>query len=114
MQQIWQTLDGETFTDSFEAEKHERQILSQVKMWDWDKESTTDTSRARLVYLSGDKAGAIFAAMIDANDKEYAPLNTDQIDTDDTGWFYWDDFEDCYRYIDDSIVNILIAANHQI
>ena len=114
MKQLWQTLDGETFTDSLAAEKHERQILSQVKMWDWENNPTTNTETARLVHLSGEGAGAIFAAMIDANEQEYEPLNKDHIDVDDTGWFYWDEFDGHYRYIDDSIVNLIIAANPQI
>lgn len=114
MEQAYRTIDGQFFRDAQIAAEHEEQVLSQVKMWNWNKEPTIDTAQAALIHLSGDGAGALFRAMVDANDIEYDTVSPEDIDDEDTGWFYWDEFADHYRYIDEQIANIIIAANHQI
>ena len=114
MKTVYETLDGKHFSEVADAEAHETGILSQVEMWDWDKERTVNTALAAVVHLSGEGAGAIFRAMQQANPDEYEVAPENVIDDEDTGWFYWDEYEETYRYIDPSIVNILIAANHQI
>ena len=114
MRTKYETLDGHLFNDSYEAEKHEAAILKQVRMWDFNKNPTILTHRAAVVHLTGEGAGAIFRAMVAANEEELLPLEPSIIDDDDAGWFYWDEYSDTYRYIDPNIIDIFIAANHQI
>jgi len=85
-------------------------------MWGWDKEPTTDTSKARVILLTGDGAGAYFKAMMRTNpDENWDERDYDTwFDDEDTGWFYWDEYAETYRYIDSEIVDLLIRANHEI
>lgn len=116
MRTVYETLDGKVFRDAHEAEIHENEILSCVNMWNWQKERTTDTAQARVVLLTGDGAGAYFKAMMRANPDENWDDHLYDIwfDDEDTGWFYWDEYAEAYRYIDFEIVDLLIHANHEI
>lgn len=111
METVYRTLDGKIFRDSADAAMYEQQILAQVKMWNWDKNPTNDTSQARVIHLIGAQAGAIFKAMVAANEFETDEISDSDIDDDDTGWFYWDEFQECYCCIDDEIIDTIIAAN---
>ncbi len=114
METVYRTLDGKIFTEAADAEQHEQEILEKVKMWDWNENPTTDTSHARVIHLVEPGSGAIFKAMVAANSEEYDLIADDIMDDEDYGWFYWDEYDERYRYIDKEIVDILIAANHQI
>ena len=114
MRTVYQTLDGETFFDALDAEQHESELLSRVKMWGWGQEPTTDTTLARVVFLEGEGAGKIFKAMVAANPAEEVELADYVIDDEDHGWFYWDEFADTYRYIDDAIIDTIIAAKNSL
>ena len=116
MKTVYETLDGKHFGEIADAEKHEAQLLKQVKMWDWAKEPTTNTAQARVVHLMGESAGAAFKTMVQANSEETVSIEQmdEWFDDEDTGWFYWDEYTEIYRYIDSEIVDVIIAANHQI
>ena len=114
MRTIYETLDGKTFGDIADAEKHERALLEQVQMWDWNKNRTENTAQARLIHLTGDRAGEKLRDMMEHNPDEYEIVSPDVIDDEDCGWFYWDEYAETYRYIDSDIIDLLIAANHQI
>lgn len=112
MKTIYETLDGNVFTELADAEKHEQDLLSKVKMWDANSLSTTDTSHAMVVHLAGEYAGAIFKSMILANPAEHVDddLLDCWVDDEDTGWFFWDEYAESYRYIPDHAITT-IAAN---
>ena len=115
MKQVWKTLDGELFEDSLDAQRHEEEIKQQVRMWNRKHDKTEDTTEAIVVHLSGKTAAKIFLAMIDENPDEMGDASEScGIQEEDDGWFYWDDCAEHYRWIDDDIVDIFIAANHQI
>lgn len=114
MQIIYRTIDGENFKDAYEAEKHEAAIRTQVQMWDWNNDRTDDTSCARLIHLIGEGAAAIFKAMVNENSEDIGIDVGATIDDDDTGWFYWDEFAEKYRYLDKEIIDAIVAATHQI
>ena len=84
-------------------------------MFNRSGERTDDTCDAFVVHLTNEDAAGRFLAMIQSNPNE----SQDAADKcgvfeDDWGWYYWDEFEEHYRWIDEDIVNALIAANHQI
>lgn len=112
METVYRTLDGKIFSQSADAAMHEEKILAQVKMWNWDGDPITDTSQAIVVHLIGNQAGAIFKDMIAANEFETDGISDSVIDDEDTGWFYWNEYQECYCYIDEGIIDILIAANY--
>ena len=114
MQTVYRTLDGAIFFEAPEAEKHEQKLLAKVKMWNWSNDPTTDTAQARVVHLIGEGAGAAFKAMVEANDDEQFVISNEHIDDEDTGWFYWDEYGETYRYIDSEVIDCFIAATHQI
>ena len=112
MKTIYETLDGSHFTDALDAEKHEKEILQQVKMWDRTKAPTNDTRNAYVINLIGKSAAKIFLNMVNNNPYEIADSGSCGIEEEDTGWFYWDDGTERYRWIDEDVINVLIAANH--
>ena len=83
-------------------------------MWDWNKNRTTDTSRALLIHLTGPDAGAVLRAMQKANPEEYAITPEEEIDDDDNGWFYYDEYAERYCYLDSELIDLIIAATHEI
>jgi hypothetical protein len=112
MKVVYQTVDGHCFDERECAQEHEDRVLKHVRMWNWEKKPTTDTSQARVVYLVGEHAGAYFKAMIQANPNECGAADScfDTIDDEDNGWFYWDEYAETYRFIDDDIVDTFIIA----
>lgn len=114
MKTVYQTLDGKTFGELADAEQHEAQVLAQVAMWNWDNERTTNTAYARLIHLTGDGAGRVFRSMQIANPEEYNPVSPEEIDDEDCGWFYWDEYAEKYRYLDQEVIDAIIHANHEI
>ena len=97
MKIVYRTIDGELFDEEMDAIKHERTVLSQVKMFDRQGHPVTATDYAYLIHLSGEKAGRIFAAMVEHNPEEYQDIDSSVIDEDDTGWFYWDESDETYH-----------------
>lgn len=114
MKTVYQTLDGEIYEELADATAHEEQVKAQVVMWNWNKERTTNTACARLIHLTGDNAGALLRKMQKANPEEYLVTPEEEIDDEDNGWFYYDEYAEQYRYIDPDIINLIIAANHEI
>ena len=114
MKTVYQTLDGEIYAELADATAHEEQVKEQVSMWDWEKNRTINTAQARLIHLTGDNAGALLRKMQKANPEEYSITPEDEIDDEDNGWFYYDEYAEQYRYIDPDIIDLLIAANHEI
>ena len=110
MQIVYQTIDGAYFGEQENAQKHEENVLKCVRMWDWYNRPTTDTSQARVVHLVGDHAGAYFKAMVQVNPSECEEIDSSIIDDEDIGWFYWDECAETYRFIDEDIVNTIVAA----
>ena len=115
MKQVWKTFDGELFEEVADATAHEEAIKQQVRMWNRKHDRTEDTSEGIVVHLSGKTAAKIFLAMMDENPEDIdGASDSCGIVEEDEGWFYWDDCAEHYRWIDEDIVDILIAANHQI
>lgn len=114
MKTVYKTLDGEIFEELADATAHEEQLKEQVVMWDWNKERTTNTAYARLIHLTGDNAGAVLRAMQKANPDEYNITPEDEIDDEDNGWFYYDEYAERYCYLDSELIDLIIAANHEI
>lgn len=96
MKRVWQTMDGAIFDDELDAAKHEEKIFAQVKMWDKDGIPTSDCSDAMFVQLIGGNAAAIFKQM---NKVHYDSLEVSdsEICEGDEGWWYWDEYGECYR-----------------
>lgn len=110
----YQTIDGRIFCEPADAEAHEQEILQKVQMWNWEKERTNNTACAKVVHLIGDGAAVIFKAMVQANEEDWMSIDDSVIDDEDTGWFYWDEYAETYRYIDSDLIDIFVAATHQI
>lgn len=107
MKQVWQTLDGRMFGDATDAEKHEREILNCVKMFDPDGNPTTDTTQAVAVCLTDIHSADIFIDMVKHN--EFDGIHRG-IFSEDIGVFFWDDYESKYRFISDASLAALAAC----
>jgi len=112
MKTRYQTLDGEMFDEAADAGIHEEVILSYVQMWDRQGNITFDTNTAVLLHLSENVlAGKIFKKMVEANEIDVLGEDIEHMFNDeDSGWFYWDEYTETYRYLDISIVNIIASV----
>lgn len=96
MKRVWQTLDGAIFNDELDAAKHEEKIFAQVKMWDKNGIPTSDCSIAMFVQLIGGNAAAIFKQMNKTNGESFEVSDSEMCEGDE-GWWYWDEFGECYQ-----------------
>ena len=107
MKQVWQTLDGKVFGDATDAEKHEREILDRVRMFDPNGNPTTDTAQAVAICLTDLGSAEIFIDMVRYNDFDGVHSG---IYPEDTGVFFWDEFSDEYRFVSDVSLAALVAC----
>lgn len=110
MKQAWVTADGQVFFEATDAQRHEAEVLQQVEMWDRKGVRTDDSLNGMIVHLTTPKAAEIFFNIINSNPEEITDPDSCGIAEEDVGWFYWDDTDECYHYMDDDILNLLIAA----
>lgn len=99
MKRVWQTVDGKVFTDQLDAEKHERDMLQGITMWDWNGDHTKDCGNAMIVRLVGKNAAHNFK-LINNNDYDSMPISDKEIGDEDEGIWFWDEYEECYHPID--------------
>lgn len=112
MKTRYQTIDGEMFDEAADAGIHEEVILSHVRMWDRKGNITFDTNTAVLLHLSENVlAGKIFKKMVKANEIDVLGTEIEHMfDDEDSGWFYWDEYTETYRYLDTDIVSIVASV----
>ena len=107
MKQVYQTIDGRIFNEAADAEMYEQEIRQQVKMWNWSGKRTDNTAEARIIHLNSEEAAVIWNTMARENPEENGDFTFCE---GDTGWYYWDEYSDKYRYIDPELVAALQNA----
>lgn len=95
MRQVWQAIDGQVFTDSFDAQKHENEILQGITMWDWDGEQVNECATAMIVRLVGEEAASNFKKC-NAADEDSVPVSDKEISNGDEGIWFWDEYSERY------------------
>ena len=107
MEQVWKTIDGAFFKEAADAQMHEKEVLSSIYMFDAEGEKTESVSHAYAVFLPNDSSAAIFRSLLAANSED--PRAYDQVEEGDTGWHYWDECEEVWRFISRDMVRTFAA-----
>ena len=108
MKQVWLTWDGCTFNDHMDAAQHEEYLADFViTMYDREGKLTTDTTNAMILHLKNAEAAEVFINAVTRNkdDGIYAGIGTEEI-----GWFYWDEWEEKYHFIEDWVIKALAVS----
>ena len=101
MKQVWRTYDGAYFEDGTDAAKHEQHLAEQLEMYNQQGYPTEDTTNALFLNIKTEAGARIFLKAVAANEDDGI---TEGIYEDSTGWHYWDEWSDQYRYIETSVI----------
>lgn len=104
MKIVYQTIDGCTFSEPANAERHEMEVRKHCHMWDGKGEPTDDTLSALILHLVGEGAGELFLKIAAAQGAEDY---TSGIEPDISGWLLWDEGYETYRWVDADLIAAL-------
>ena len=79
-----------------EAACREYEVLNVPKMWDNEGNPTLNGEEAMFVQIKEGTAGLVFDL--------YGKQNFPGIDEEDDGVFYWDDYDEVFRYLDTDVI----------
>lgn len=99
MEIIYKAFDGTCF--GTEAECREYECKAAFTMWDHCGRPTDDVSDCMVVHFPDPTSSYAFI-----NLAKKADSTTDGIDYDDCGWYFWDDFNSRYCYVEDEIIDV--------
>lgn len=101
MKQVWRTYDGKCFGDGTDAAKHEQHLAEQLEMYDREGNPTEDTANALFLNIKTIAGAEIFLKAAAANEEDGIATG---IHETSTGWHYWDDWDEQYRYIETPVI----------
>ena len=105
MQIIYKTFDGAYFTDEEEAKLHEQILQNSVIMFNCRGERVERTDCAAVILLRrSESADALHGLAAEQDDVIYG------ISSGDSGFFFYDEYDNTYSWIDDDDVCALAAA----
>lgn len=110
MEVVFKAKDGTLFVSAQECVLYEQRMAEGPRKWrgwDWEAKPTNNTTQAIMVFFRDGEASAQFIA--DA--KLYADDDIDGFEEGDTGWYYWDEGEKAYLFLDDPFINIIRKAS---
>ena len=107
MKVIYQTVDGSLFDTEEQARAYEEKILSGLKMWNRAGREVHFTTEAFVLYMRDTNANQLFFQLArDQEDDGVAGL----VEGEDDGLFYFDEWNEEYRYVDKDMLCALTAA----
>ena len=107
MKVIYQTADGFVFDTEEQARAHEEKILSGLKMWNRAGKEVYFTTEAFVLYMRDTNANQLFFQLArDQRDDGLAGLT----EGEDYGLFYFDEWNEEYRYVDGDMICALTSA----
>lgn len=110
MEVVFKAKDGTLFASAQECVLYEQRMAESPrkwKGWDWAGNPAKDTTDTIMVYFCDDEASAQFIADAKLNADE----DIDGIEEGDSGWFYWDEGEGVYRFLDPPFIDIIRKAS---
>ena len=111
MEVIFKSCDGILFNNAMDCVAHEKGLQKKKEPtwqgWDWDGKLTKHTDEAVFLHLSEyDSAESFLQSAADANDDAISGILPD-----DVGWFYWEESEERYCWIDDCLIGLIQKAS---
>lgn len=103
---IFKANDGTMFDSAEACVQYETELASETKewaAWGWDGKQTHKTANAVVVNLATERAAAQFLGQATFENDE----GIKGIDEYSQGWYYWDEGNGQYCYLDDDIISIL-------
>ena len=108
MEIIYRAFDGTEFRTKDSCAQYERNNagLKGVHMWNVCGKSVDESHNAYFLHLDDEEESAkAFIAMSESDDGYY-----DGIEDGDTGWYYWDDYNERYVFMEGDIIRAFARA----
>ena len=103
MEVIYRAFDGTEFRDAAACVAYEQN--HKVHAWDRQGRECNSANEAVVVHLEDSQTTKGFLQMCINED-----VTCEGIDDEDWGWFYWDDFNNKWRYIENEVVSAFKVA----
>ena len=103
---VFKAFDGTLFESAQECFEYEQRMTVRPrkwKGWDWNENPTADTSTAVVVFFCDGEASEQFVRDANLN----GDYDIDGFEAGDTGWYYWDEGDCVYRFLQDSFVSTI-------
>lgn len=102
MEIVYRAFDGTEFRTKDACAQYERNSigLKGIRMWDFSGKPTEETNNAYFLHLDDEEEYAkVFIAMSENDDGCH-----DGIEDDDIGWYYWDEYNERYVFMERDII----------
>ena len=109
MRIVYIAFDGTEFDSEFACRDYERSKMNSFRMWDRKGNETNDPDNALFVLLKEEDAGKAFIGL--CNDSG-SPCTG--ICEGDVGFYYWNDWNDEYLYLEAPVLDAIEKILHQL
>lgn len=101
--------DGKEFNREEDCRAYEDSLKRTFTMWDRKGVETDNPDHAMFVLLKSEGAGAAFTKACDAQGTYSAGIQEGDI-----GFFYWDEWNDEYRYLEKPLLDAIETILHNL
>jgi hypothetical protein len=109
MRIVYVAFDGTEFNREEECREYEETLKSTFVMWNREALVTTNPDFAVFVLLKSEGAGAAFIKACEAQGTYSAGIQEGDI-----GFFYWDEWNDEYRYLEKPLLDAIETILHNL
>ena len=101
--------DGKEFTKEEDCREYEERLRSTYMMWDRKGNETDNPDHAMFLLLKTEGAGAAFTKACEANG-----TYSSGVQEGDIGFFYWDEWNEEYRYLEAPVLEAIEIILHNL
>lgn len=109
MRIVYVAFDGTEFNREEECREYEESLKSTFLMWNRKGDVTEDPDHAMFVLLKSEGAGAAFIKACEAQGTYSAGIQEGDI-----GFFYWDGWNEEYRYLEKPLLDAIETILHNL
>ena len=109
MRIVYIAFDGKEFDKEEVCREYEEALKDNFVMWDRKGLETDDPDHAMFLLLKTEGAGAAFIKACEAQDTYHAGICDGDI-----GFFYWDDWNEEFRYLEKPLLDALETVLHNL
>lgn len=109
MRIVYVAFDGKQFDREEECREYEETLKSTFVMWTREALLVTNPDYATFVLLKTEGAGAAFIKVCEAQGTDSAGIQEGDI-----GFFYWDEWNEEYRYLEKPLLDAIETILHNL
>ena len=109
MRIVYVAFDGTEFDEEEACREYEENLKSTFIMWTREGLMVTNPDYAMFVLLKTEGAGAAFIKICEAQGTDFTGIQEGDI-----GFFYWDEWNEEYRYLEKPILDAIETILHNL